>query len=223
MHRLPWIGEGMVGLMIRAVVFDMDGVLIDAKEWHYDALNRALKLFGLEISRADHLTTFDGLPTRRKLEIMSLTNNFPTALHSFVNALKQEYTMEIVHTRCRPSFPHEHALATLKRRGVKLGVASNSVRNSVTTMLERSRLSEYLDVTLSNEDVEHSKPDPEIYQLAMTKLNVTPEETLIIEDNDHGIRAARASGAHVMVVRSVDDVNLTNIDNFIASLSRENA
>jgi beta-phosphoglucomutase len=53
--------------MIKAVVFDMDGVLIEAKDWHYEALNRALKLFGYEISRYEHLTTFDGLPTRRKL------------------------------------------------------------------------------------------------------------------------------------------------------------
>lgn len=209
--------------MIKAVIFDMDGVLIDAKEWHYDALNRALLLFGLEISRVDHLLTFDGLPTRRKLEIMSLTENFPVSLHGFVNALKQEYTMEIVNSRCRPSFPHEHALASLKRRGLKLGVASNSVRSSVTAMMERSRLSGYLDVMLSNEDVSQAKPDPEIYALAMHRLGVLPAETLIVEDNDHGIRAARASGAHVMVVKSVDDVNLQNIDRVIAALPEPGA
>jgi len=47
---------------IRAILFDMDGVLIEAKDWHYDALNRALRLFGAEISRFDHLVTYDGLP-----------------------------------------------------------------------------------------------------------------------------------------------------------------
>src|SRR2546422_8444783 len=55
--------------MIKAVLFDMDGVLIDAKEWHYESLNRALDLFGMAIDRDAHLATFDGLPTRRKLEI----------------------------------------------------------------------------------------------------------------------------------------------------------
>lgn len=204
--------------MIKAVIFDMDGVLIDAREWHYDALNRALRLFGIEISRADHLTTFDGLPTRRKLEIMSVTENFPLALHGFVNALKQEYTMEIVNSRCRPSFPHEYALATLKRRGLKLGVASNSVRNSVVAMMDRSRLSGYLDVMLSNEDVSRAKPDPEIYQLAMERLGVAPGEVLIVEDNDHGVRAAQACGAHVMVVRDPGQVNLANIDRHIARI-----
>lgn len=197
--------------MIKAVIFDMDGVLIDAKEWHYDALNRALRLFGLEISMADHLTTFDGLPTRRKLEIMSITEDFPRSLHGLVNGLKQIYTMEIVNSRCRPTFAHEYALSTLKRQGFKLGVASNSVRDSVTAMMQRAQLIDYLDVMLSNEDVAKAKPDPEIYRTAMEKLGVSPAETLIVEDNEHGIQAARASGAHVMVVRSVHEVNLVNI------------
>jgi HAD superfamily hydrolase (TIGR01509 family) len=204
--------------MIKAVVFDMDGVLIDAKEWHYDALNEALRLFGLEISRADHLTTFDGLPTRRKLEMLTVTEGLPAELHGFINALKQSYTMEIVNARCRPTFVHEYALARLKARGLKLAVASNSVRNSVTGMMERSRLDRYLDIQLSNEDVSKAKPDPEIYIKAMERLGVAPHETLIVEDNDHGIRAARASGAHVLVVKTVEDVNLANIDRRIAEI-----
>ncbi len=156
--------------MIKAVVFDMDGVLIDAKDWHYDALNRALRLFGLEISLADHLTTFDGLPTRRKLELLTITEQFPSELHGFVNALKQNYTMEIVHACCKPTFAHQYALSTLSRRGLKLAVASNSVRNSVETMMVKSGLDAYLELMLSNEDVERPKPEPDIYTLAMEKL-----------------------------------------------------
>lgn len=208
--------------MIEAVIFDMDGVLIDAKEWHFDALNRALRLFGLEISLADHLTTFDGLPTRRKLELLTLTEKFPKELHGFVNTLKQNYTMEIVNARCKPTFIHEYALSVLKGRGLKLAVASNSVRNSVDAMMARSNLNQYLDLTLSNEDVASAKPNPEIYALAMRRLGVEAAATLIVEDNDHGVQAARASGAHVLVVGSVDDVNLATIDAVIASIHEAN-
>ncbi|MCJ2033219.1 HAD family hydrolase [Methylobacterium sp. J-068] len=204
--------------MIKAVVFDMDGVLIDAKEWHYDALNRALRLFGTEISRADHLTTFDGLPTKRKLELLSTTENLPGALHGFLNELKQIYTMEIVSVRCKPVFMHEMALSALKSRGVKLAVASNSIRPTVEAMMSRARLTKYLDLMLSNQDVSRAKPDPEIYTLAMQRLGTSPDETLIVEDNEHGIRAARASGAHVLVVKSVQDVNIANIDSRIAAI-----
>jgi beta-phosphoglucomutase-like phosphatase (HAD superfamily) len=204
--------------MIKAVVFDMDGVLIDAKEWHYEALNKALGLFGLEISRADHLTTFDGLPTRRKLEILSLTDNLPKELHGFLNTLKQTYTMEMVNTRCKPTFIHQFALSSLKAEGYKLAVASNSIRSTVEAMMQRAHLAKYLDVMLSNEDVEHAKPAPDIYLRAMADLNVRPEETLIIEDNEHGRQAAHAAGAHLLVVRDVSDVTLGNLQRRIAQV-----
>ena len=207
--------------MIRAVVFDMDGVLIDAKDWHYEALNRALQHFGMEISRVDHLTTFDGLPTRRKLEMLTVTENLPAELHGFLNKLKQIYTLEIVSTRCRPTFAHEFALSRLKARGLRVAVASNSVRDTVAIMMERANLARHLDLTLSNEDVARAKPDPEIYTTAIARLGVRPEETLIVEDNEHGIRAARASGAHLLVVRSVADVTLSNIDRRIAEIEAQ--
>ncbi|KRD63442.1 HAD-IA family hydrolase [Ensifer sp. Root278] len=204
--------------MIKSVVFDMDGVLIDAKEWHYDALNRALALFGSGISRADHLTTFDGLPTRRKLELLSVTDGLPKRLHGFINDLKQSYTMEIVSVRCKPTFNHQYALSELKARGMKLAVASNSIRKSVEAMMEFSHLREHLDLLISNQDVSKAKPDPEMYLKAMDKLGTNPDETLILEDNEHGIMAARSSGAHVLVVKDVSDVNFPNIDRKIKEI-----
>lgn len=201
--------------MIKAIVFDMDGVLIDAKEWHYEALNRALSLFGYGISRYDHLTSFDGLPTSRKLEMLSVTTDLPRQLHPLLNKLKQAYTMEAIHQYCRPRFTHEYALAGLKAKGYKLAVASNSIRATVDVMMDRSDLARYLDVTLSNEDVARAKPDPEIYIAAMSQLGVGPAECLIVEDNENGIKAARSSGAHVLVVANVGDVNRANIDGAI--------
>ncbi|WKW30684.1 HAD family phosphatase [Pseudomonas viridiflava] len=197
--------------MIKAIIFDMDGVLIDAKDWHYEALNRALSLFGLEISRYDHLTTYDGLPTKRKLEILSLERELPMELHSFINQMKQLYTMEIVHSRCKPRFIHEYALSTLKSRGYKLAVASNSIQDSVEIMMKKAKLDIYLDTILSTGDVILPKPNPEIYIKAIARLNLSPSECLVVEDNKIGVRAAMDSGAHILVVRHTDDVNLENI------------
>lgn len=197
--------------MIKAVIFDMDGVLIEAKEWHYDALNRALNLFGYNISRHDHLTVYDGLPTARKLHMLSIECGLPVALHDFINEMKQSYTMEIVHTQCKPTFVHQYALSSLKRLGYKLAVASNSIRNTVEVMMEKSNLDRYLDLKLSNEDVERPKPAPDIYLRAIQALSCKPEECLIVEDNENGVRAAKASGANVLVVAETTDVNLDNI------------
>ncbi|WP_410211949.1 HAD family hydrolase [Aquirhabdus sp.] len=198
-------------MKIKAVIFDMDGVLIEAKDWHYEALNRALQLFGYEISRYDHLTTYDGLPTSKKLEILSLESGLPRKLHRFINEMKQDYTMEIVYAQCKPRFVHEYALSTLKSTGYKLAVASNSIRHTVEVMMEKARLDGYLDQMVAASDVSRPKPDPEIYLTTIAKLGLTPEECLIVEDNENGIKAANASGAHVLVVQDVDDVNLTNI------------
>lgn len=205
---------------VKAVLFDMDGVLIDARDWHYEALNRALSLFGYVISRDEHLTTFDGLPTRKKLEILTQSRRFPRKLHDFVNALKQDYTAELAHACCRPTFHHRFALSRLKARGIKVAVCSNSVRQSVALMMSLSRLDEFIDVMLSNEDVQQSKPHPEIYLTAMDRLSVAKDEVLIVEDNENGIRAARAAGAHVMVVGSPLDVTYDRIEAEIAKIER---
>ena len=202
--------------MIKAVVFDMDGVLIEAKNWHYEALNKALGLFGLEISRYDHLTTFDGLPTQLKLEMLSVERGLPRELHKFINGMKQAYTLEFVHTQCKPRFVHEYALSQLRSKGFKLGVASNSIRSTINLMMKKAQLDAYLDVTLSAENVNRPKPDPEIYNNAIQRLGVLPEDALIIEDNENGIKAAKASGAHLLIVEDVNEVNLMNITNKIS-------
>lgn len=197
--------------MIKAIIFDMDGVLIEAKEWHYEALNKALRLFGIEISRYDHLTTFDGLPTKEKLKMLSLDKGLPVALHSFIAEMKQQYTMEIVYSACKPRFTQEFALSKLKNDGYKMAVCSNSIRHTIEVMMQRAALSPYLEFYISNEDVSKSKPDPQMYEIAIKKLELTPKECLIIEDNENGIKAAKASGANVMEVQSVYDVNYENI------------
>ncbi len=206
---------------IKAILFDMDGVLIDAKEWHYESLNKALSLFGTEISRYDHLVTFDGLPTKKKLEMLSLEGGFPHQLHEFVNELKQVYTMEIVYAKCKPLFQHQYALSKLKDDGYKLAVCSNSVRNTIDIMMQKSNLSQYLEFFLSNQDVLHGKPNPEIYTKGIEKLGLNPDECLIVEDNENGVRAALASGAHLLKVENVDDVTYFNIINRIKEI--ENA
>ncbi|AQQ59683.1 HAD family hydrolase [Helicobacter bilis] len=205
---------------IKAVIFDMDGVLIEAKDWHYEALNKALGLFGMQISRYDHLVTFDGLPTKKKLEMLSMERNLPQGLHNFINQMKQLYTMQIVYASCKPTFIHEYALSKLKSAGYKLAVCSNSIQATIETMMQKSALLQYLDFYLSNQDVKKPKPDPEIYNKAIGRLQLKPDEVMIIEDNDHGIKAAKATGANVMIVQSVLDVNLDNIQSHIDRFER---
>lgn len=200
-----------MGHKIKAVLFDMDGVLIDAKDWHYEALNKALGLFGVEISRYDHLHTFDGLPTTMKLKMISKRYYLPEELHPFINQMKQIYTVDMIYQRCHPMFNHEYALSKLHQSGYKIAVCSNSVRNTIELMMKRAELAPYLDLILSNEDVSKAKPDPEMYQAAISKFGLKPNECIVVEDNPNGIQAGKASGASVLEVATVYEVTYENI------------
>lgn len=197
--------------MIKAVIFDLDGVLIDARDWHYEALNRSLNLFGLNISRDDHIVTYDGLPTSKKLEMLSMDRGLPNKLHSFINKMKQVYTMELIFTQCKPVFHHEYALSQLKKHNVRMAVCSNSIRKTLDLMVGKAGIDGYFEFTLSNQDVSKPKPDPEIYVKAIEKLGLAPDQCLIVEDNANGIKAAEGSGGHLLKVNSPKDVRWENI------------
>jgi HAD superfamily hydrolase (TIGR01509 family) len=202
------------------VLFDLDGVLVDATEWHYEALNRALRLFGFDITRYEHLSSYNGLPTRKKLEMLTVEKGLPSAIHDMLNRLKQVYTREEILTKCRPAFEKEYMLSRLKREGLRLAVCSNSIRESVRLMVHQSGLTEYFDLLVSNEDVSKPKPDPEIYTTAMSRVGTAPEETLIVEDAPHGIEAARQSGAHVCEVAGFGEVNYFRVRSAIDRAER---
>lgn len=198
----------MAKAKIKAVLFDLDGVLVDAREWHYEALNEALSLFGYIISRQEHESFYNGLPTKHKLKKLTEEKGFPESLHSLIYEIKQLQTQRRLHSLTRPSFDKQLMLKLLKNSGLKLAVCSNSIRETVEVMLKNAMLEHYFDLLLSNQDVTKNKPDPEIYIVAMNRLQVSPEETVIVEDAPHGVQAARASGAHVIVVDNANDVNL---------------
>ncbi len=201
---------------IKAVIFDMDGVLIDAKEWHFEALNQALLQLGYAaISRHAHETTFDGLPTLAKLRQLATLGLLPNdeALFHQINQLKQRHPQKLTQLLCKPYLPHLTLIKALKVAGYQIGVASNSVRKTVDLMMALSGLAPLLDFTLSNEDVVNPKPAPDIYTAAVQHLtgNLLPYQCLAVEDNEKGIRAATNAGLHVLPVNTVQDVTLPTI------------
>lgn len=201
--------------IVKAIIFDLDGVLVDATEWHYEALNKALMLFGYSIDRYEHLTRYNGLPTRKKLEMISVEKGFPLSLHNFINKIKQKYTIDEIYRNCKPDFEKLYMLSRLQKEGYRLAVASNAIANTVELMLRASGTLKYFEFFLSNEHVKNPKPDPEIYDVSIKKLGLDPEECLIVEDAPHGIAAAKAACPNVLEVKGYYDVNYFRIINYL--------
>lgn len=195
-------------MALKAVIFDLDGVLVDMPHGHYHALNKALSLFGVKIEEEEHYTTYNGLPTRKKLEKLEKEGRLPTGLREFINDVKQEHTKKIIPDYCPPDYSKIILLNELRNRKFKLACCSNSIKETLHLMLQSAQLFDFFDVIIGNDEVVNPKPHPEMYLTAFTRLNVTPHEAVIVEDSPHGIAAAKASGARVLEVRGVEDVHL---------------
>lgn len=200
---------------ILAIVFDMDGTLIEAKDWHYLALNEALGIFGEEISRDEHVGEFDGLPTRVKLEMLERRGRLPAHLHGIVSSVKQERTLRYVSSQAFPRIEQLLMLSWLRARGFKLAVATNSIRRSAESMLASIGVLPYLDLLITNEDVKNAKPDPEMYLTAAARLGLTPEQCLVIEDHDYGVESAIGAGCAVFKIDSVDQLDRSLIEGIL--------
>jgi beta-phosphoglucomutase len=201
---------------VAAVIFDLDGVLVDATEWHFEALNRALKLFGYQISRYEHLAAYNGLPTRTKLEMLSIEKGLPTALHGLINRLKQVYTREEILRHCWPSFDKEYMLSRLRRDGLRMAVCTNAIADSAELMLQRAGIRAYFEFVISNEDIKKPKPDPEIYLAALGRLGLDAGQVVVVEDAQHGVEAARRAGARVLQVAGFPEVDYWRLRAFMA-------
>jgi HAD superfamily hydrolase (TIGR01509 family) len=206
--------------MIKLIIFDLDGVLVEAKKIHFDALNKALQSVGDQytISWAEHLSKYDGLKTNSKLDMLSADKGLPVSAHELVWDIKQDITIDLLNTLVPNQIIYE-CIADLSTAGYRSACCSNSIRKTVFTVLARLNIIDFFDLILSNEDVNNSKPHPEIYWKAISKLGFLAEETLIVEDSPYGLLAAKRSGSNVLRVRAPKDVTSKNLADAIDRFS----
>lgn len=204
----------------KLVIFDLDGVLIESRELHYEALNDALRKVGNEfvITREEHLSLYDGLNTTKKLEMLSEKKGLDRKFFNQIWQDKQVATFNLIR-----QFPKNNKLrqmfAKLSSNGIKIAIASNSIRETVKLALLSVGVMEYVDYYVSNEDVKRTKPYPEMYWQCMTALNVLPKNTVIIEDSHIGRQGALDSGAHLVPVKDSHDLTMEKIDEAIDTLN----
>lgn len=193
--------------MIKLLIFDLDGVLIRTKELHYTSLNQALAEIAPKyiISYNDHLTIYDGLPTKKKLVLLE-QKGLDSGLFEEINRRKQFYTLEYIHSSFTRNEKFCEIFSKLFQEGYKIYIASNAIKRTVVTCLNMLGIIEYVDNIFSNEDVKNGKPNPEMYLRCIIHAGVSPEETLIFEDSHVGRMAAVKSGAHLVPIDKPEDV-----------------
>jgi HAD superfamily hydrolase (TIGR01509 family) len=208
--------------MIKLIIFDLDGVLVDARELHYNALNKALESIDKKfiIPREEHLSTYDGLSTTKKLNILSENKKLPKELHDSVWRVKQEMTRHIIDGFSIDS-RIQSILRSLKSEGYLIACATNSIRETAKLQLIRKGFFEYIDFMYSNQDVTNPKPNSEIYLRCMLRAQVNPNETLIIEDSHIGRKGAISSGGILCGVTNTADVTYDKIKKYINESTNE--
>jgi len=203
---------------MKLIIFDLDGVLVEAKNIHYEALNEALGE-NYKISWNEHLSTYDGLKTVQKLNMLSEHKGLPKDKHSEIWNTKQKLTVQKL-KNLEPCNKLIDIMINLSQEEYKIAVCSNSIRKTCLTVLSKLGIMEYMDLVISNEDVQNSKPHPEMYWTAISKMGCLPEETLIIEDSPYGLLAASRSKSHVLRVKNTQEVTLDNIKNKLTQINK---
>jgi HAD superfamily hydrolase (TIGR01509 family) len=183
-----------------AVIFDMDGVLIDSEPLHFAVLSEVMARAGHTFSRAEN-EQFIGTTSEAMFSTLIARHGLPGSVVEY----EADYDQALLRVLAEPHAAAAGVEALLKRLrdlGVRVGVASSSRRLWVETTLRSLGLADAFAVVVAGDDVERGKPDPAIYLLTAQRLGVAPDRCLAIEDSPNGVQSARAAGMTVLGVRT---------------------
>ena len=196
--------------MPAAVIFDMDGVLLDSEPLHYEAVRQILQEQGVEFPLEDY---FRYLGTTLTSTWDDLCGRYP--IHMPFEQFETRYNADVLaqYEAGAPLIAGAMELVQqLSEAGIPIAVASSSHRQWVEAALNGVGLRQYFDQTTAGDEVSEGKPSPEIYLKAAAKLGFAPEDCIAIEDAPAGVESAAAAGMRVVLVRSelTTDLNLTS-------------
>ncbi|MGF6352426.1 HAD superfamily hydrolase (TIGR01509 family) [Paenibacillus sp. 4624] len=185
--------------MIKALIFDFDGTIIDTETAWYIAFRDAYKEHGVDLTLEMYSECIGtSLKTFNPYEYLITDLNLPIDRDAFRESIQLQHAALMNKEKVRPGI--QEYLEQASKAGIKLAVASSSKREWVEQHLEQLKLKDYFEVIRTADDVANVKPDPELYNHALEALGVTPDEAVAIEDSPNGARAAAAAGMHCVVI-----------------------
>lgn len=194
--------------MIKAVIFDMDGVIIDSEPAHVKFEKEIFKSLGISVTEEEHMG-FVGTTSHYMWETLRVKNELKQSLEELVNNDREQYLEylksdknEVVLIQGVRDFIRE-----LHENGVKLAIASSSPLDVIKIVVNRYELQEFFDELVTGDYVENSKPAPDIFLYAARKLGARPEECIVIEDSCNGTKAAKNAGMKCIGYKNLNSGN----------------
>ena len=197
--------------MIKAAIFDLDGVIIDTAHYHYIAWKRLASEFNINLT-IEHNELLKGVSRIRSLEIILELGNIHLSeedKEKYANKKNAWFVEYIESIRPEEIFPGvEELIKNMRDRGIKVALASSS--KNAPRVIELLKISELFDTMVDGTMIIHSKPNPEIFLLAASRLNVLPAECVVFEDAEAGVEAALAAGMKCVGVGSPGQLGKAN-------------
>lgn len=206
-------------LSAKAVVFDMDGVLVDSEPVHFKSCQEFLRPYNVNYSEADH-GQFIGTTDEFMWKIYSEKYNIQVDSEQFIQR-REEILIGLLKREAVARPGVYELLERLKQREVPIAVASSSSLSTIGVVLEALKIRAYFDVIASGEEVMHGKPAPDVFLLAAERLGLPPADCLVIEDSHNGTKAAKAAGMYCLAVPcdATRNQDLSLADAYAESLS----
>lgn len=198
--------------MIKAVIFDLDGVIVDTAHYHYLAWKRLAKELGFDLT-IEQNELLKGVSRMRSLEIIlelggiSLSEAEKERIASKKNGWFVEYVNEMKPTEIFPGV--KEMLKSIRSKGIKVALASSS--KNAPRVIQLLNIENEFDTVVDGTMIVHSKPDPEIFLLAASKLGIAPSSCVVFEDAEAGVEAALAAGMKCVGVGSPQQLGKANM------------
>lgn len=198
--------------MIKAVLFDMNGIIIDDEHIHELAFHETVKPFDIQLSHQDYLDCCAGKTDRAGYESIATTFNKQLPVDSLLQQKSQTYLK--LFPANKKDYPGVIELIHILSRKYLLSVTSSSSRAEVDLITKEFGMDKALNITISADDVKKGKPDPEPYLITCEKLGINPHEAVVIEDSQSGVASAKAAGCFcigVTTTHSVEDLQQSDL------------
>lgn len=186
---------------IKAVLFDMDGLMIDSEPLHLQAVNSVLAKYGKHLTEEENTKRYIGIPDVDGAKDMVVRFHLPISAEEFVLA-KQVKTKQLLRNNIVAQPGLIDLMTNLHKNGYKIAIASSSKLETIEIVIEGFRIGSLIDALASADEVKNGKPAPDVYLLAAKKLGVKPEQCLVLEDAPKGVEAGKRAGMLIFAIPS---------------------